>query len=87
MKQSNDGYCTICSGCSEEECCSPLMCVQHKDGEYCEKYLKDLKFGYKMNSFFQEKIWDRMSEELKKEYDEMWDEMYSKFYDHVGSQI
>jgi hypothetical protein len=42
-------YCKICSACGEEGCCSPLNCSQHKDGEYCEWYLRDLKYAYKSN--------------------------------------
>lgn len=78
--ESYNPYCPVCTGCGEEGCCSPLICEQHEDGSYCKSYLKDLQFGYKMNNFFQEKIWGRMSEELKKEYDEMWDEVYDKHY-------
>jgi hypothetical protein len=33
-----------------------------------------------MNSYFQEKIWGRMSDDLKKEYDEMWDRTYNEIY-------
>jgi hypothetical protein len=73
-------YCKICSGCGEEGCCSPLSCKQGIEGQYCETYLNDLKFGYSMNRYFVEKIWARMSEELKKEYDEEWDKMLDKYY-------
>ncbi len=73
-------YCPVCDGCGEEGCCSPLRCKQSSDGHYCESYLNDLKFGYIMNSYFQENIWGRMSDDLKKEYDEMWDKIYDKTY-------
>lgn len=41
-------YCGVCEACGEDGCCSALVCKQHKDGEYCESYLLDLKFGYRM---------------------------------------
>lgn len=73
-------YCPVCEGCGEEGCCSPIHCKQTPEGRYCEGYLRDLKFGYAMNEFFQEKIWGRMSEELKEEYDKEWDKVYDRFY-------
>lgn len=75
-----DPYCPVCEGCGEEGCCSPIHCKQSPEGTYCESYLKDLKFGYAMNSFFQEKIWGKMSEELKEEYDKEWDKTYNHYY-------
>lgn len=41
-------YCPACNGCGEELCCSPMNCKHTKNGIYCEKYLKDLKFAYLM---------------------------------------
>jgi hypothetical protein len=73
-------YCPICEACGEGGCCSPLHCEQNPGGHYCPGYLNDLKFGYIMNSYFQEKIWGRMSDDLKKEYDEMWDRTYNEIY-------
>ena len=41
-------YCKVCGACGEDGCCSALMCKQHKNGVYCEWYLKELKFAYAM---------------------------------------
>jgi hypothetical protein len=79
-QESYNPYCPVCEGCGEEGCCSPIHCQQTPEGSYCKGYLRDLKFGYAMNSFFQEKIWGRMSEELKEEYDREWDKVYDQFY-------
>jgi len=35
-------YCSACGGCGEEGCCSPLMCKQSDNGDYCSTYLDDL---------------------------------------------
>ena len=67
-------YCPICEGCGEEGCCSPINCEQSPDGYYCQSYLRDLKFGYKMNEFFQENIYPKLSDEWKELYDKKWDE-------------
>ena len=80
-EESYSPYCPICSGCGEEGCCSPLMCKQDENGSYCESYLKDLHFGYKMNRFFEGKIADRLPEELAKEYDSKWEEVYNEIYE------
>lgn len=80
MEENYNPYCPVCEGCGEEGCCSPIHCDQSPEGSYCKSYLRDLKFGYSMNKFFQEKIWGRMSEELKAEYDKQWDEEYENYY-------
>lgn len=41
-------YCKICDGCGEEICCNPVVCKMHPDGDYCDSYLNDLRFGYLM---------------------------------------
>lgn len=79
-EQLQSPYCAICSACGVEGCCSPLSCHQHPDGDYCEGYLADLKFGYHMNVWFFNNILDKIPEELKKEYMKEWDEQYSHFY-------
>jgi hypothetical protein len=79
-EQLQSPYCQICSGCGEEGCCSPLVCQQHPNGDYCGRYLDDLKFGYHMNVWFFNNILDKIPEELKKEYMKEWDEQYSHFY-------
>lgn len=78
--QHYDPYCPACGGCGEEGCCSPLMCQQDEKGSYCSGYLKDLKFGYYMNQYFEQNIWNRMPEDLKEEYDQEFDKALEKFY-------
>lgn len=79
-------YCRICEACGEEGCCSPLQCKHHKDGKYCGGYLRDLKFGYTLSNIFEEKIYDKMSDELKKEYDELWDEQFDRHYRNINKE-
>lgn len=79
-EEDHSPYCKICSACGEEGCCSPVMCEQHKDGEYCGSYLRDLKFNYTLLNAFEENIYDKMSDELKKEYDELWNQHFDNHY-------
>lgn len=65
-------YCPVCSGCGEEGCCSPLNCEMSKDGMYCEGYLKDLKFGYRM----QEELYEHVDSDVR---DKIFNEVYEKF--------
>jgi hypothetical protein len=64
--------CKICTACGEDGCCSATMCVQHKDGEYCQGYLEELKIGYKMFEWTYNHIYGKIPEELQKEIDEEW---------------
>lgn len=79
MKENYNPYCPICSGCGEELCCSPLHCEQSSDGSYCEWYLKDLKFGYKMYQDLYDLI--PKDEETQKKLNEIWDKNYEQFYE------
>jgi hypothetical protein len=84
MKTTEDihnPYCPICDGCGEEGCCSPLRCEQSSEGSYCQTYLKDLKFGYKMNNILMEKIYQ--DKEKYKELIEFYDQMYDINYDKI----
>jgi hypothetical protein len=71
-------YCSVCSGCGEEGCCSPICCVQHEEGKYCKTYLNDLKFGYLMY----EKIYNLVfnDEKYKNEIENIFSETYDKIY-------
>jgi len=71
-------YCPVCTGCGEEGCCSPLNCEQNPDGKYCEWYLRDLKFGYKMY----DDVYDLISkdDEAKKKLDEIFKKNFELFY-------
>ena len=60
-------YCDRCGGCGEEGCCSPLACTG--DGDYCAKYLLDLKFAYALMRELQPDI-----------PPEMFDRIYDKIY-------
>ena len=71
-------YCPICDACGEDGCCSALSCQQHPDGDYCEGYLEELKISYRMNRFFQEKIYPHLTDEWQTLYDEQWDEEYER---------
>ena len=80
LVDSESPYCPLCDACGEEGCCSPMSCQQHPDGSYCEAYLKDLKFGYMMNRFFQNEIAEHLPEELKAKYNAKWEEVYDEIY-------
>lgn len=80
MNEDYSPYCKECGGCGEEGCCSPMMCTQSPNGEYCQTYLRDLQFGYIMNKFFVENIYEHLSEELKAKIDQAYDEIYDKVY-------
>jgi uncharacterized protein YxeA len=75
-------YCKICSACGEEGCCSPLNCSQHKDGEYCELYLKDLKFAYQSNKEILNYIEENYDEnsEINIKINEILNNNINKFY-------
>ena len=75
-------YCKICSACGEEGCCSPLNCSQHKDGEYCEWYLRDLKYAYKSNKEILKYIEENYDEnsEINIKINEILNKNIDKFY-------
>ena len=78
MKNKYDPYCPVCSGCGEEGCCSPVMCKQSPEGHYCESYLKDLHFGYKMYQWIEENISFKGEDAVR--HDEAWDRIYEEVY-------
>ena len=47
-EDSYNPYCSVCDSCGEDGCCSALNCKQSNNGKYCETYLKNLQFGYRM---------------------------------------
>jgi len=81
LNLSESPYCKVCSGCGEEGCCSPLKCKQSPDGAYCQSYLKDLKFGYKMMVWFDDNLYHKMSDKLQAEYDLEWDKAYDQIHE------
>lgn len=72
-------YCKICNGCGEEGCCSPLNCQQHPEGEYCEGYLRDLKFSYEFYQKISEYLCSTTKENSNK-FNELFDQLYEKYY-------
>ena len=85
MAQTNNNYspyCPVCDGCGEDGCCSAMCCEQHPDGSYCATYLKDLKFGYKMDKWIADNLYHKMPKELQAEYDLAWDEIWDKIYEN-----
>ncbi len=78
MENKYDPYCPVCSGCGEEGCCSPLMCKQSPDGHYCESYLQDLHFAYRMYNWIDQNI--EFTPEQKEAINKVWNEIYDKTY-------
>jgi hypothetical protein len=79
--KDNSPYCSICDSCGVEGCCSPMSCQQHPDGDYCKSYLRDLRFGYVMNRWFENNLLDQLTEEQKDAYNKEWDTAYDKVYE------
>lgn len=75
-EESYNPYCSICDSCGEDGCCSALNCEQSKNGKYCETYLKDLQFGYRMFKDLYDLIDEKGDEEMKKSLDELYDKNY-----------
>jgi hypothetical protein len=70
LKEENySPYCPICDGCGEA-----VNCQQHPDGHYCETYLAELKFGYRMYH----QIIGLVDEDpkYKEQIDKIWDDVY-----------
>jgi len=83
---SESPYCKVCSACGEEGCCSPMVCKQSPDGDYCQTYLKDLKFKYKVMVWFEDNIYHKMPKELQAEYDLTWDKMWDEIYNQINNE-
>ena len=78
-KEEYSPYCPVCDACGEDGCCSATACKQHKDGKYCQTYLKELKFGYVMYH----KLLELIDEDPKYEdqVNKIWDEVWDKIFD------
>lgn len=78
MEENESPYCKACGACGESECCSPMYCSQAKDGEYCEGYIKDLRFGYLMNEFLMDLVGKdpQYQEEIRLEWNLLYDLVY-----------
>ena len=79
IKDNNLPYCPVCDGCGEDLCCPATNCKQDPNGHYCNMYLKDLKFAYKMNKWVTDNLYHKMPKELQAEYDLAWDEIYKDY--------
>jgi len=77
-EESYSPYCKICEACGEEGCCSAMSCQQHPEGDYCQGYLKDLKFAYVMYR----EIYNMVSEDpkYKEKIEELWHQTYDNIY-------
>lgn len=71
-------YCAVCESCGEDGRCSALICQHSKDGEYCEWYMRELKFAYKMYHDIYPFLKD--DEESKKKIDEIWDKNHDSIF-------
>lgn len=74
-------YCSVCGACGEEGCCQPTMCKQSPDGDYCDRYLRDLHFGYRMHKRM-ELLLEAMGYDFNSpEYNEIFDSCYKLVYE------
>jgi hypothetical protein len=74
MSKDYSPYCPECGSCGEDGCCSAISCKQSPNGDYCETYLKDLRFGYMMYKDLYKLICE--DPKYKDELDKIWDENY-----------
>lgn len=78
LAEEYNPYCPICSACGEDGCCSALACEQHPDGSYCETYLRDLQFSYRVCKDLMEML--DGDEKYQKQIDEIYDKNYDIIY-------
>ena len=76
--QNYSPYCPVCSGCGEDGCCSALKCKQDPNGDYCQTYLKEMQFAYRMYNDLMELL-DK-DENYEKQIDELWNKNYDLTY-------
>lgn len=76
-EENKSPYCKVCKACGEEGCCSATTCQHSPDGEYCETYLNELKFGYLMYK----DMWELVTgEEEKKKLEKLFSENYDLIF-------
>lgn len=73
-------YCKECDACGEEGCCSPLMCRQSENGDYCSGYIRDLRFGYHMHRWIENNLLSDLEEHQVSKYIEEYDRAFGNFY-------
>lgn len=77
-EESHSPYCPICDACGEDGCCSATACQQHPDGSYCQTYLMELQFGYRMYHQLMKLI--DGDEKYKEQVDKIWNETYDNTF-------
>ncbi len=77
-EETKSPYCPVCDGCGDEGCCKATICEMSPDGDYCQTYLKDLKFGYMMYNDIYELI--PKDKETKELLDRIWEKNYKRAY-------
>jgi hypothetical protein len=78
MTEEYNPYCKICEACGEEGCCSAICCQQDPEGDYCQGYLRDLKFAYAM--YREIYGWICEDPQYKDRLEILWEETYNTFY-------
>lgn len=71
-------YCKSCGACGEEGCCSPVMCTM--DGDFCNSYLRDLKFEYEFSNQLYSLVEQEGTPELKKQMKDLFDKLLDVYY-------
>lgn len=74
-------YCKVCTGCGEDGCCSALACQMDAKGDYCETYLRDLRYGYESHRELMDILYDKEKyPEIVKIIDEIADKLFEKYH-------
>lgn len=72
-------YCPVCNACGEEGCCPPTLCTM-KGGDYCESYLRDLKFEYDFGKQLYDLVEQEGTLELKDKMRNLFDKLFDLHY-------
>lgn len=72
-------YCKVCGACGEDGCCSAMMCKQSPDGDYCQTYLNELRFGYLMYHDTYDLVIDQEAKKKRDAFfDKNWDFIFKQ---------
>lgn len=76
-------YCSECSACGEEGCCSPLMCNQSEEGHHCAYYLRTLKYTYELHEAFIKHLYENedANKDIIEQLNKIDDVIYAKYYE------
>ena len=80
MSEQRMPYCMKCESCGETGCCPPVICQGGEDCEYPEANMRELKFGWSMDKYFQNEIYPHLTPELQAKYDNKWDIEYDRWH-------